>query len=93
VPGIRTATQIATDRSKPFVGALVLREHWRKYGDKWIVEQVFDNLLTWTNWIRDRRTMEPYGLIALGSDNLPNVQGGKSCSRQHAVWESGLDNR
>ena len=60
VPGIRTATEVALDRSKPYVGALVLREHYRRFGHDragWLVELLFDDLLVWTNWIRDRRTL------------------------------------
>ena len=106
VPGIRTLTQVATDRSKPFVGALVALSHWKRFHDTWIITQIFDDLLLWANWIRDRRTLPVTstgrdgdgevlvgGLIALGSDNVTTaVQGGIACSRKHAVWESGLDN-
>ena len=49
VPGIRTANEVALDRSKPYVGALVVREHYRRWGKAWLVDLLFDDLLIW--WV------------------------------------------
>ena len=53
-----------------YVGAMILKAHYRKFGDAWVVEQLFDDLLLWTNWIRDQRTDES-NLVFLGTDNVP----------------------
>jgi len=45
VPGYRTATEVATDRSKPFVGPMVLMAHYRRFQDKWIVRLLFDDMM------------------------------------------------
>ena len=42
VPGFRTAVASVQDRSKPFVGAMVLEQLYGKFKDKWIVELLFD---------------------------------------------------
>jgi hypothetical protein len=34
VPGFRTSETSVTDRSKPYVGALILQEHYRKFGGR-----------------------------------------------------------
>ena len=50
-------------------------------------------MLMWANWIRDKRTEEPAGLIVLGSDNVAKGQSdGAQCTREAVLWESGLDN-
>jgi putative isomerase len=93
VPGFRTATASVQDRSKPFVGALVLEQLYKKFKDVWIVELLFDDLLMWTNWIRDKRIEEPAGLVVLGSDNVAKGQSdGHQCTRVAVIFESGLDN-
>ena len=73
---MRTATGTALDRSKPYVGALVLRALYRRFGDRWIVELLFDELLRWTDWIRDRRVVRtPSGplvvLVGIPDQHLP----------------------
>lgn len=93
VPGFRTQDDSVQDRSKPFVGGLVLLKLYEKFKDKWIVELLFPDLLFWTNWIRDRRTEQPANLIVLGSDNVAKGQSdGAQCTQTAVRWESGLDN-
>lgn len=54
----------------------------------WLVELLFDDLLDWNNWSLRERTMEPLGLIVLGTS-----QGTQSTmeAMQSARYESGLD--
>ena len=93
VPGFRTAVASVQDRSKPFVGAMVLEMLYSKFKDKWIVELLFDDLLMWTNWIRDKRIELPAGLVVLGSDNVAAGQSDHhQCTKTAVIWESGLDN-
>jgi hypothetical protein len=51
------------------------------------------DLLLWTNWIRDKRIEEPAGLVVLGSDNVAAGQSDHhQCTKEAVIWESGLDN-
>jgi neutral trehalase len=84
------------DRSQPPVGSMVFRELYRKYQEKWILEYVFDELLTWNRWFAGHR-MLPNGQLCWGSDPYAGKNG------RHwetagvnellgAALESGLDN-
>ncbi len=83
------------DRSEPPVGALMVREIYRKYRDVWFLEEVFDDLLRWNRYWHEHRNLG--GLLCWGSDpytpltdthfeieGVNDLQGG--------AWESGLDN-
>jgi hypothetical protein len=59
----------------------VVLEIYQKYGDKWLVELLFDDLLDWNNWFVRARELEPSKLICLGGNGM-----------QAARYESGLDN-
>jgi hypothetical protein len=89
-PGIKSL-----DRSQPPVGAFVIKEIYRKYRDKWFLDEVFDELLRWNRWWADNREIDGY--LSYGSDpydygdtyhrsygGIGNLKGAK--------WESGLDN-
>ena len=67
--------------SQPPVGSKVLLELFRKYGDVWLVELLFDDLLDWSDWFHSHRRLAPLNLTALGGDDM-----------QAARYESGLDN-
>ena len=54
VPGFRTAVASVQDRSKPFVGAMVLEQLYGKFKDKWIVELLFDVSTTRVESVRPR---------------------------------------
>lgn len=56
-----------TDRSEPPIGSKVLLELFKRHGDRWIVELLFDDLLDWSNWFLHARRLKPLGMIALGS--------------------------
>ena len=84
------------DRSQPPVGSLALKEIYRKYREKWIVEYLFDDLLVWNRWYASKRLL-PDGTLCWGSDpyeakygrhweleGINNLLGAK--------LESGLDN-
>jgi hypothetical protein len=84
------------DRSQPPVGSLAVHEIYRKFREKWLLEEVFDDLLVWNQWWHDHRSIEP-GLLAWGSD--PFESRFKSMSQIKGVGdtkggalESGLDN-
>jgi neutral trehalase len=75
------------DRSQPPVGSLVFKELYFKYQDKWLLEYVFDDLMTWNRWWPKNRDHK--GLLCWGS-NLVNSYGANEW--QGATFESGLDN-
>jgi putative isomerase len=66
---------------------------YRKFHDRWFIEDAFAPLLSWNRWWNEHRQMQ--GFIVLGSDpqNEPvNVDDGSRGTWQGAVYESGLDN-
>jgi putative isomerase len=95
VPNFATVNGVSSrDRSEPPVGALMCRELYRKFGERWFLEEVFPNLLRWNRWWHEHRCLD--GLLCWGSDPYEPVLG---CGlelevnhRQGAAWESGLDN-
>jgi putative isomerase len=81
------------DRSEPPAGAITVLGLYRKFHDKWFVEDAFDPLLKWNRWWAQHRDLE--GTITLGSDpeNPPGNPDDHSVGAwQGAVYESGLDN-
>jgi hypothetical protein len=83
------------DRSEPPVGSLVVRDLYRHFGDRWLVEVLFDNLLAWSRWWDASRNHG--GLLCWGSNPYPPVFGSQYettdvNNRQGAAYESGLDN-
>ena len=79
------------DRTEPMVGARVLAELYKKYGDAWLVELLLDDLLDWVDWTW-RRRRDALGLIALGSEYVPGFSLYSPNTMQGARFESGLDN-
>eukprot|EP01065_Artemidia_motanka_P037565 TRINITY_DN4628_c3_g1_i2.p1 TRINITY_DN4628_c3_g1~~TRINITY_DN4628_c3_g1_i2.p1 ORF type:complete len:822 (+),score=191.08 TRINITY_DN4628_c3_g1_i2:103-2568(+) len=95
VPGMRWGNTMSNpaDRSKPYVGPMVIRQLYSKFGDKWVVEKVMPQLLEWADWVHDHRRFGAENLIVLGSDRVPKGwSDGNQCTFKAAKWESGLDN-
>ena len=76
------------DRSQPPVGSIVTKLIYDKYGDQWLLEEVYDELLSWNRWWEKARDNQGY--LSWGSD--PHPKGMDGHSAQGAKWESGLDN-
>lgn len=68
-----------TTQSQPPVGSFVIREIYRKYKEKWLLEEVYDDLMTWNRWWPKKRNAQGY--LCWGGT-----------SWQGAAYESGLDN-
>lgn len=84
------------DRSQPPVGATVVLDLFRRYGEAWLPALVFDDLLGWNDWFHDHRR-NPDGTLSWGSDAVrPTAQqpwsSGCPGTRLGAALESGLDN-
>jgi len=96
VPNFTTEKNQSTDRSQPPVGSMVLNEIYKKCGDKWIVDLLFEDLLTWNRWWPKSR--DDGGYLCWGSDPIPitpemgNLDKKAVNKMQGAKYESGLDN-
>ena len=80
------------DRSQPPVGSMVFRELYRKYKEKWLIEYVFDDLMTWNRWWPENRDNQ--GLLLLGLKPCRASVPFGFCHKcmAGAAYESGLDN-
>ncbi len=99
VPNFAYATgQISADRSQPPVGSAMVREIYRKYREKWFVEEMYPGLLAWNEWFASNRSAAS-GALCWGSNPIP-VQYGNVWEYPHhgvngrfgAALESGMDN-
>ncbi len=91
IPNVdETGGKSSWDRSQPPVGSLMLKEIYKRYGDRWILEACFGDLLTWNRWwIKDRMNGR---LLAWGSDLTGNPMNEKEAHTSiAAAWESGMD--
>jgi neutral trehalase len=84
------------DRSQPPVGSLVVRELYRKYGDLWLLEELFDDLFEWNTWFFKNRSLGD-GTMAWGSNPYePKVGNEWEINGVNDTFggalESGLDN-
>ena len=82
IPNYAAGLQRSDDRSEPPVGSRVLLELYKKHGDRWIVDLLFDDLKDWNDWFERERILPPLRLITLGS----------KLGLRQAKLESGLDN-
>lgn len=97
VPNLAYATgQVSADRSQPPVGSAMLLETYRIHGEKWIVEDMYPDLLRWNRWFAENR-MNNSGALCWGSNEIPVLYGNRwETEGVHdtygAALESGLDN-
>lgn len=87
------ANQKSFDRSQPPVGSFIVKMIYDKYPEKWFLDEVYENLLSWNRWWPRERDNMAY--LSWGSDPVENYQlpkGRKSNTKQGAKFESGLDN-
>ena len=81
------------DRSEPPVGAITVLGLYRKFHDRWFLEDAFQPLLRWNRWWNDHRQIDGY--LAWGSDGenpSGNLDDRSRGTRIGAILESGLDN-
>jgi putative isomerase len=91
IPNVdETGGRSSWDRSQPPVGSLMLREIYKRYGDRWILEASFDDLLSWNRWWIKKRLNGT--LLGWGSDLTGNPMNEKDAhTAVAAAWESGMD--
>ena len=95
VPNYASSRGTSEDRSEPPVGAFVVKEIYKKYKEKWFLQEQFDKLLTWNRWWADNRDLDGY--LCWGSDpykygKIPEFLIRGIGTKKGAQWESGLDN-
>ena len=83
------------DRSEPQVGSIIVREIYRKYHEKWFLDEVYNELLSWNRWRAANRDNDGY--LVYGTDpydygNNKSRAVTESGKMQAAKWESGMDN-
>jgi putative isomerase len=76
------------DRSQPPVGSMCCKIIFDRHGEKWFLETVYDDLLSWNRWWDKNRNNQGY--LSWGSD--PHPQGMDGHNKHAAMLESGLDN-
>ncbi|MBS1915374.1 MAG: hypothetical protein JST87_03795 [Bacteroidetes bacterium] len=79
------------DRSQPPIGSTVILEIYKKFKEKWFLNEVYDELLTWNRWWPKNR--DDKGYLCWGSNNI--IGESKSFdihNTEAAKLESGLDN-
>lgn len=81
IPNYAAGLGKTNDRSQPPVGSMMIKEVYRKYKEKWLLDYTFDKLLTWNRWWPKKRDIDGY--LVWGSDEL---------NKEAPKWESGLDN-
>ena len=82
---------VSWDRSQPPVGSYIVNEIYKRYRERWFLEEVYEELLSWNRWWPAHREIS--GFLAWGSDPVPDsLRTIGKYSAQAAMFESGLDN-
>jgi hypothetical protein len=82
----------SSDRSEPPVGSITALELYRKYHDRWFLEEAYEPLLRWNRWWAVHRDIQGY--LTWGSDgqNEPLDPADKfRGNRAGATGEAGMD--
>ncbi len=83
----------STDRSQPPVGAITILALYRKFHDKWILRDTFEQLFRWNRWWDQHRQSDGYLVWGTDAANKPvNPDDSSIGTLQGAKYESGLDN-
>jgi hypothetical protein len=78
------------DRSQPPVGSIMVREVYKRYPERWLLEATFDDLLRWNRWWVKRRLNG--GVLSYGSHEAKNpFREPATRSKRTAGYESGMD--
>jgi hypothetical protein len=58
------------DRSQPPIGSFVIFEIYKRYKEKWLLDEVYDELISWNRWWA--KTRDVNGYLAYGSNDVPD---------------------
>lgn len=59
------------DRSQPPIGSFVIFEIYKRYKEKWLLDEVYDELISWNRWWA--KTRDVNGYLAYGSNNVSDT--------------------
>lgn len=83
----------SSDRSEPPVGAITVLGLYKKFHDRWFLEETYQPLLDWNRWWAAHRDIQGYLAWGSDGDNQPaNLDDNSRGTRAGAILESGLDN-
>ena len=97
IPNCGAASDTKTrDRSQPPVGTMILKKLYDRFGDDWVVKEVWPSMYRWNTWFWDNRRL-PDSTFCWGSNDFTDRNGRKYQihnihNLQAAKYESGLDN-
>ena len=81
------------DRSEPPVGSITILGLYRKFHDRWLLNDAFEPLLAWNRWWAAHRDLQGYLVWGSDAQNRPvNPDDHSVGTLQAAKYESGLDN-
>ena len=81
------------DRSEPPVGAITVLGLYRKFHDRWFLQDAYPPLLRWNTWWAEHRSIQGYMAWGSNGDYKPrNLDDSSAGTRLGAILESGLDN-
>jgi len=95
VPNFTSDKTKSMDRSQPPVGSMVVKEVYKHYKERWILDFLFQDLLSWNRWWTKNRDYNGY--LCWGSDPVPSGPGTSALDKRSrgkrlgAKFESGLD--
>lgn len=91
VPNFANAYGLASfDRSQPPVGSRIVLDLYRRHREKWLLEEVYAELLGWNRWWPEARGNGPH--LSWGTNLAPRDEKEVARAIQFAKFESGLDN-
>lgn len=91
VPNYDSAHGPSSDRSQPPVGSKTILAIYNKYQEKWLLEETYDELLSWNRWWPKARGCGD-GYLAWGTHRWDSNGTRRVGSLHLAKYESGLDN-
>ncbi len=81
------------DRSEPPVGSITVLGLYKKFHDRWFLQEAFAPLLRWNRWWAAHRDTDGYLAWGSDGDNQPgDLDDTSRGTRTGAILESGLDN-
>ncbi len=94
IPNVNAAVGKSYDRSQPPVGSFAILKIYQRYKEKWLLEELYEDLLTWNRWWPKNRLNNE--CLSWGSNPVENPPGAfwgeKTFTKEGALYESGLDN-
>lgn len=82
----------SADRSEPPVGSITVLNLYRKYHDRWFLEEAYEPLLRWNRWWAAHRDIQGYLTFGTDTQNQPFDPDDKFRGhRAAATGEAGMD--